>query len=226
MQRGKVENATAEMLRGLDQLMERKEGGGMYLLWVSLIGDVRTLMMDEAHASRYLVHSGADKTYYDLRDMYGGHVWRRILLPISWWKIYFEALVDIAEGIENTAKTCVRLIILKRIDKAEVGESGLIRPSWYKRQPTRVEVGDKVMLEVSSWKDVVHLEKKEMLAPIYKYLADTNLHVHLEEIKVDKTLRFVEEPVEIIEREVKSLKRSRIPIVKSIGTRSEVMRIS
>ncbi|GKB76362.1 putative reverse transcriptase domain-containing protein, partial [Tanacetum coccineum] len=69
-----VENATAEMLRGLDQLMERKEGGGMYLLWVPLIGDVRTLMMDEAHASRYMVHPGADKTYYDLRDMYGGHV--------------------------------------------------------------------------------------------------------------------------------------------------------
>ncbi|GJS92363.1 putative reverse transcriptase domain-containing protein [Tanacetum coccineum] len=31
---------------------------------------------------RYLVNSGADKTYYDLRDMYGGHVWRRILLPM------------------------------------------------------------------------------------------------------------------------------------------------
>nr|GEX07192.1 putative reverse transcriptase domain-containing protein [Tanacetum cinerariifolium] len=59
-----------------------------------------------------------------------------------------------------------------------------------------------------------------------KYLADTNLHVHLKEIKVDKTLCFVEEPIEIIDREVKSLKRSRIPIVKSIGTRSEVMRIS
>ncbi|GJZ87198.1 hypothetical protein Tco_0658808 [Tanacetum coccineum] len=84
-----------------------------------------------------------------------------------------------------------------------------------------IEVGDKVMLEVSSWKDVEHLEKKEMLAPIYKYLTDTNLHVHLEEIKVDKTLCFVEKHVEIIEREVKSLKRSRIPIVKSIGTRSK-----
>ncbi|GJW23113.1 hypothetical protein Tco_0033735 [Tanacetum coccineum] len=121
--------------------MERKEGGGMHFLWVSLIGDVRTLMMDEAHASR-------------------------------------------------------------------------------------VEVGDKVMLEVLSWKEVVHSGKKEMLAPRYKYLADTNLHVHLEEIKVDKTLHFVEQPVEIIDREVESLKRSRIPIVKSIGTRSEVMRIS
>ncbi|GJZ84327.1 hypothetical protein Tco_0649666, partial [Tanacetum coccineum] len=63
-----------------------------------------------------------------------------------------------------------------------------------------VEVGDKVMLEVSSWKDVVHFGKKEMLAPRY-YLADTNLHVHLKEIKVDKTLRFAEEPVEIIDRE-------------------------
>ncbi|GKC05020.1 hypothetical protein Tco_0996630 [Tanacetum coccineum] len=129
------------MLCGLDQLMERKEGGGMYLLWVPLIGDVRTLMMDEAYASRYLVHSGADKTYYDLREMYGGHVWRRIL-------------------------------------------------------------------------------------PTYKYLADTNLHVHLEEIKVDKTLHFVEKPIEIMDSEVKTLKRSRILIVKSIGTRSEVMRIS
>ncbi|GJX84492.1 hypothetical protein Tco_0335266 [Tanacetum coccineum] len=106
----------------------------------------------------------------------------------------------------------------RRLGHAEVGESGLVRPSRYKRQPTRVEFGDKVMLEVSSWKDVVHLEKKEMLAPIYKYLADTNLHVHLEEIKVDKTYRFVQEHVGIIDREVKSLKRSRIPIVKSIGT--------
>ncbi|GJZ20414.1 putative reverse transcriptase domain-containing protein [Tanacetum coccineum] len=52
MQRGKVENATTEMLYGFDQLMERKEGGSIYLLWVPLIGDVRTLMMDEAHASR------------------------------------------------------------------------------------------------------------------------------------------------------------------------------
>ncbi|GKG12862.1 hypothetical protein Tco_0347099 [Tanacetum coccineum] len=31
---------------------------------------------------RYLVNLGENKTYYDLRDMYGGHVWRRILLPM------------------------------------------------------------------------------------------------------------------------------------------------
>ncbi|GKB29858.1 putative reverse transcriptase domain-containing protein [Tanacetum coccineum] len=32
-------------------------------------------VMDEAHASRYLVHLGADKTYYNLGDMYW---WPRI----------------------------------------------------------------------------------------------------------------------------------------------------
>ncbi|GJZ94836.1 integrase, catalytic region, zinc finger, CCHC-type containing protein, partial [Tanacetum coccineum] len=45
-------------------------------------------------------------------------------------------------------------------------------------------------------------------------LADANLHVPLNEIKVDKILRFVEEPLEIMDREVKTLKRSKIPIIK------------
>nr|GEV36225.1 putative reverse transcriptase domain-containing protein [Tanacetum cinerariifolium] len=40
-----------------------------------------------------------------------------------------------------------------------------------------------------------------------KYLANANLHVPLDEIKIDKTLHFVEEPIEIMDREVRSLKR-------------------
>nr|GEV10227.1 putative reverse transcriptase domain-containing protein [Tanacetum cinerariifolium] len=47
-----------------------------------------------------------------------------------------------------------------------------------------------------------------------KCLADASLHVPSDEIKVDKTLCFVEEPVEIMDCEVKRLKRSRISLVK------------
>ncbi|GJU82510.1 putative reverse transcriptase domain-containing protein [Tanacetum coccineum] len=47
-----------------------------------------------------------------------------------------------------------------------------------------------------------------------KCLADVNLHVPLEEVKIDDKLRFVEEPIEIMNREVKKLKRSWIPIVR------------
>ncbi|GJY78016.1 putative reverse transcriptase domain-containing protein [Tanacetum coccineum] len=47
-----------------------------------------------------------------------------------------------------------------------------------------------------------------------KCLADVNLHVPLEEVKIDDKLHFVEKPMEIMDREVKKLKKSRIPIVK------------
>ncbi|GKE44416.1 putative reverse transcriptase domain-containing protein, partial [Tanacetum coccineum] len=47
-----------------------------------------------------------------------------------------------------------------------------------------------------------------------KFLADVNLHVPLEEVKIDDKLHFIEEPMEIMDREVKKLKKRRIPIVK------------
>nr|GEX77472.1 putative reverse transcriptase domain-containing protein [Tanacetum cinerariifolium] len=49
-----------------------------------------------------------------------------------------------------------------------------------------------------------------------KCLADPTLKVPLDEILVDAKLNFVEEPVEILEREFKKLKRSRTAIVKFI----------
>ncbi|GJR02241.1 hypothetical protein Tco_0525225 [Tanacetum coccineum] len=49
---------------------------------------------------------------------------------------------------------------------------------------------------------------------IKKCLADENLVIPLEEIQLEDKLHFIEEPVEIMDREVKRLKQSRIPIVK------------
>ncbi|GKB69714.1 hypothetical protein Tco_0931126 [Tanacetum coccineum] len=81
------------------------------------------------------------------------------------------------------------------------------------------EVGDRVMLKVSPWKGVVHYGKRGKLNPRYvrpfkKCYADEPLVMPLEGIHVDDKLQFVEEPVEIMEREIKLLKRSRIPLVK------------
>ncbi|GJS43809.1 putative reverse transcriptase domain-containing protein [Tanacetum coccineum] len=47
-----------------------------------------------------------------------------------------------------------------------------------------------------------------------KCYADEPLAMPLEGVHIDDTLQFVEEPVEIMEREIKRLKRSRIPLVK------------
>nr|GEV10806.1 putative reverse transcriptase domain-containing protein [Tanacetum cinerariifolium] len=47
-----------------------------------------------------------------------------------------------------------------------------------------------------------------------KCLTDLTLQVPLDEIRVDAKLNFVEEPIEILDREFKKLKRSRIATVK------------
>ncbi|GJW42825.1 putative reverse transcriptase domain-containing protein [Tanacetum coccineum] len=70
-------NTPAGMLRGLDKQFERKDDDGLYFMeqiWVPAYGNVRTLIMDKGYATKYSVHPGAYKMYYDLRDLY-------------WWSI-------------------------------------------------------------------------------------------------------------------------------------------
>ncbi|GKD65549.1 hypothetical protein Tco_1307657, partial [Tanacetum coccineum] len=62
--------------------------------------------------------------------------------------------------------------------------------------------------ELNSVHDTFHVSN------LKKCLADPTLQVPLDEIQVDAKLNFVEELVEILEREFKKLKRSRIAIVK------------
>nr|GFB74630.1 putative reverse transcriptase domain-containing protein [Tanacetum cinerariifolium] len=88
-----------------------------------------------------------------------------------------------------------------------------------KRKPMEFQVGDKVMLKVSPWKGVVRFGKRGKLNPRYvgsfkKCHADEPLAVLLDGFHFDDKLYFVEEPLEIVDREVKWLKRSRIPLVK------------
>ncbi|GJU39931.1 putative reverse transcriptase domain-containing protein [Tanacetum coccineum] len=64
---------SARLQKGLNEMIKQRSDGTLYYLdriWVPLKGDVRTLIMDEAYKSKYSVHLGADKMYYDLRDRY------------------------------------------------------------------------------------------------------------------------------------------------------------
>ncbi|GKC81427.1 putative reverse transcriptase domain-containing protein [Tanacetum coccineum] len=85
----------AILQKGLDKMIEQRSDGTLYYLdriWVPLKGEVRTLIMDEAHKSKYSVHPGTDKMYYDLRDMY-------------WWPGMKK---DIAEYVSKCL-TCLKV---------------------------------------------------------------------------------------------------------------------
>ncbi|GKC00728.1 putative reverse transcriptase domain-containing protein [Tanacetum coccineum] len=62
--------------------------------------------------------------------------------------------------------------------------------------------------ELSSIHNTFHVSN------LKKCLSDESLIIPMKELQLDDKLNFVEEPVEIMDREVKQLKRSRIPIVK------------
>nr|GEY25616.1 hypothetical protein [Tanacetum cinerariifolium] len=94
-----------------------------------------------------------------------------------------------------------------------------------RHKPLAFEVGDKVMLKVSPWKGPVayKLELPQVLQGIHntfhfsnlkKCLSNEDLIIPLDEVRIDEKLHFIEEPVEIMDREEKQLKQSRIPIVK------------
>ncbi|GJT13894.1 putative reverse transcriptase domain-containing protein [Tanacetum coccineum] len=83
-----------------------------------------------------------------------------------------------------------------------------------KRKPMEFQVGDKVMLKVSPWKGVVRFGKRGKLNP--RYVGPFKVIERVGEVayKLELPEELSREPVEIVDREVKRLKRSRIPLVK------------
>ncbi|GJY29126.1 putative reverse transcriptase domain-containing protein [Tanacetum coccineum] len=157
------------------------------------------------------------------------------------WMIYLVVLADAVESVRDAIGFEYCLASLSGWTKspvlwAEIGESSLTRLELVQETIDKKGVvffGKKGKLapryvgpfEILEWIGLVayRLRLLEELNSVHdtfhvsnlkKCLANANLHVPLNEIKIDKTLRFVEEHVEIMDREVKSLKRSRIPLVK------------
>nr|GEV49135.1 putative reverse transcriptase domain-containing protein [Tanacetum cinerariifolium] len=64
---------SARLQKGLVKMIKLRNNRALYYLdriWVPLKGDMRTLIMDRVYNSKYSVHPGADKKYYDLKDRY------------------------------------------------------------------------------------------------------------------------------------------------------------
>ncbi|GJZ51179.1 putative reverse transcriptase domain-containing protein [Tanacetum coccineum] len=119
---------------------------------------------------------------------------RKCRSPVCWAEVGEIQLT----GPEIVQETTEKIVQIKQRMQA-VHDRQKCYPD-LKRKPMDFQVGDKVILKVSPWKA--------------SYVLENMGTVPLDGLHFDDKLQFVKEPVEILDREVKRLKRSRIPLVK------------
>ncbi|GJR14767.1 putative reverse transcriptase domain-containing protein [Tanacetum coccineum] len=93
------------------------------------------------------------------------------------------------------------------------GKRGKLNPRYVGPFKILAKVG-KVAYRLELPQELSRVHHTFHVSNLKKCYADEPLVMPLEGIHVDDKLQFVEEPVEIMEREIKRLKRSRIPLVK------------
>nr|GFB11303.1 putative reverse transcriptase domain-containing protein [Tanacetum cinerariifolium] len=163
----------------------------------------------ERHLS--LVEFSYNNSYYasikatPFEALYG----RKCRSPICWAEVG-DAQLTGPELIHETTEKIVK--IKQRIQAARDRQKSYAD---IRRKPLEFQVGDRVMLKVSPWKGVLNrVHSTFRVSNLKKCLSDEPLAISLDEVHIDEKLRFVEELIEIMDREVKRLKKSRIPIIK------------
>ncbi|GJR64780.1 putative reverse transcriptase domain-containing protein [Tanacetum coccineum] len=124
---------------------------------------------------------------------------RKCRSPVCWAEVGEDQLTG-PDLIQETTEKIIQ--IKQRIQAAHDRQKSYTD---LKRKPMEFQVGDRVMLKVHNTFHVSNLKKCYSGEP---------LAVPLEGLHIDDKLQFVEESVEIMEREIKRLKQSRIPLVK------------
>ncbi|XP_076886136.1 uncharacterized protein LOC143535899 [Bidens hawaiensis] len=261
-------------------------------IWIPNSENLRNLILDKAHKTRYSFHPGADKMFHDLKEFYW---WPGIKKDIALYvgkcltcskakaehrkplgllqqpeiPLWKWDQISSPNGCYHTSIKCAPFEVLygrkcrTPVCWTDIGDSQVIGPEIIqatfdkitisrerlkaardrqksyansRRKPLEFQVGDRVLLKVSTWKGIVRFEILDRIGPVAyklklpqelrgihdtfhvsklrKCLADDTQPIPLEDVCIDHKLHFVEEPIEIMDRDVKKLKRSRIRLVK------------
>nr|GFB12222.1 putative reverse transcriptase domain-containing protein [Tanacetum cinerariifolium] len=104
---------------------------------------------------------------------------------------------------------------------AEVGEVQLTSPEIVQETTEKIiQIKQRIQAACDRQKSYTDLKRKPMVHNTFhvynlkKCYADEPLAVSLDGLHIDDKLHFMEEPIEIMDREVKLLNRSRFPIVE------------
>ncbi|GJY45477.1 putative reverse transcriptase domain-containing protein [Tanacetum coccineum] len=232
----KEENIKAENLRGMDKAFKVRPDGTRCIKnrsWLPLFGNPRDLIMHEPHKSKYSIHPGSNKMYQDLKKLYWWPNMKAIIAEyvgkcltcsrvktecqkpsnllvqpeIPMWK-WEKITMDFVTKLPKTSNGHDTIwVIVDRLTKSAYFIPTREREIILKRV---APVAYKLELpeELRNVYNTFHVSN------LKKCLSDDSLVIPMKELRLDDKLNFVEEPVEIMDREIKQLRQSRIPIVK------------
>ncbi|GJX12054.1 putative reverse transcriptase domain-containing protein [Tanacetum coccineum] len=198
--------------------------------WISCFGDLRALIMHESHKSKYSIHPGSDKIIKaaPFEALYE----RKCQSPICWAKVGDSQLTGpeiIYKTTKKIVQIKSRIQAARDHQKSyadvrrkplefQVGDKVMLKVSPWKgvlRFGKRGKLNPryigpfKIIAKVGTV--AYRLELPEMLSRVHstfhvsklkKCIADEPLPIPLDDIQVDDKLHFIEEPVEIMDREI------------------------
>nr|GEU81736.1 reverse transcriptase domain-containing protein [Tanacetum cinerariifolium] len=207
--------------------------------WLPCYGDVRSVIMHESHKSKYSIHPGSEKMYQDMNKLYW---WPNMKADIATYvsKCLTRAKVKaehqrpsrllVQPAIPEWKWDNITMDFITKLPKSSQGFNTIwvivdrltksahflpIRENDPLDKLARVlaKVG-KVAYRLELPQELSRVHHTFHVSNLKKCYAGEPLAMPLEGIRVDDKLQFMEEPVEIMEREIKRLKRSQIPLVK------------
>nr|GEW12695.1 hypothetical protein [Tanacetum cinerariifolium] len=184
--------------------------------WLPCYGDLRSVIMHESHKSKYSIYLGSNKMYQYMKKLY-------------WWPNMKANIATYASltcaRVKAKHRRPLRLLVQLAISEWKWDN---ITIEFITKLPKSSQRLDTIWVIVDRLAKSAHflpirLELPQELSRVHhtfdvsnlkKCYADEPLVMPLEGIHVDDKLHFVEEPVEIMEHEIKRLKPSWIPLVK------------
>nr|GEW70936.1 hypothetical protein [Tanacetum cinerariifolium] len=202
----KEENVKEENLCGMNKEFETRADGTLCIeKWIWKALGTQLDMSTDYHPQN---DGQSESTIQTLEDMLCAYV-------IDFEKGWDKHLPLVEFSYNNNYHTSIKVIQIKsRIQAARDRQKSYADA---RRKPFEFQVRDKVgavayRLELSKQLSRVH--STFHVSNLKKYLFDQTLAIPLDEIQIDDKLHFIEELVEVMDREVKCPKQSRIPIVK------------